>query len=220
MKIKFLLFFCSISLTAQAETLVKPTSIVQQMSHTQEQESIADSELLKNTEQSHFEVLSEWYSKGVPYNYEQDLGFYSGRCFMRNQKSTPSNSAFGYGVLDSDKNAGPAFPGNKTTFFGIYHTTGAASYFDDYALSDLMMLFNSILTSYKDNISNPKQNPASWDYDWEGNGNIDESHDFVVYNDYIIEKWTAQFPQVYGQLGFLNPGDVMSMCYYFKQITE
>lgn len=167
------------------------------------------------------QTLAEWYSQGRPLTFMQFKGFYSGRCFYVNNPSEAKNVMTGYVSLhEGNDNAGPGFPSTNYYKMSVIMSNSPTENFDDEAkfAANKSILMNLTLESIK-KFSDIKESPTlSFSYDWEGNGNPDENHEFVTYNEYLVEKWTAMYPQNYGDMGYKKPGELLGMCYYFKKL--
>ncbi|WP_413291493.1 hypothetical protein [Bdellovibrio sp. HCB337] len=172
-----------------------------------------------------FNTILSWYKAGESVTFAEIKGFHAGRCFKRNAQNQPIGAMFGYYQEEASDDAGPGFvERNPAKINGLMIMNNAlpADYFDnDDKFADNKSQFERLVSPLLKHLSNYVDYPTlSYTNDWETNGNPDERHEFKTYQNYIIEKWTAAFPQKYADMGRLNPGDVMYMCYYFKKLGE
>lgn len=167
------------------------------------------------------ETLASWYSQGSALTFAQFQGFYSGRCFYAHKQNDPVNTLLGYiDLKKGDDNAGPGFPaGHDYRIAAIVSADVNVNFDSPDNFSNNKTSWINITTPLLNKFSVVHESPTlSYSFDWEPNGNPDENHQFVTYNSYIVEKWSAMFPQKYGDLGFKKPGETLGMCYYFKKL--
>lgn len=173
-------------------------------------------EIKTNESTTRFDTLADWHSKGRALTFAEFKGFYTGRCFYAHRKDNPVNAFIGYTSKGQANDPGPGFPSEFKLGVINYGNGQPANYFDK---GDYIADFNRAIRSDWNKISSFTEDPTlSYMVDWEANGNQDEKRELVIYNGYIIEKWTALIKQRYGELGVKNPGDVLLICYYFKQV--
>lgn len=176
------------------------------------------------TTSSRFNTVLSWFSQGHAMRFADFKGFHAGRCFARNNQDKPLAAMIGYYQERTSSDAGPGFieqnPPKIQGLLGNYAI--APEFFDNEASFERNKAdFNLKVPAVFAKTSNYVEYPTlSFTFDWENNGNPDERHEFVTYQNYIIQKWTAAFPQKYGDFGRLTPGDVIYMCYYFKKLGE
>jgi len=193
-------------------------------------ETTADTPLvdlpLPQTGSTRLEALESWYNQGSPLTFAEFKGYYSGRCFSRSDKNKPMAAMIGYYSKESkNDDAGPGFnEPNQPKIGGLldFNSASSPTYFDDEANAETR---KNELTSRNaaiyDNVSKYSESPTlSFTVDWEPNGNPDEKHELKAYKGYIVDRWTAQYRQKYGNHGVLNPGDTLFMCYFFKKLGE
>lgn len=170
-------------------------------------------------DKTRMQTLVEWYNQGTPLSIAQFRGYYSGRCFQDARQDTAENSFLGYAQLSEGEDPGPGFPSGQEKIFSIVAQNRSADYFDNESIfEENKKDMKQILANNWNNISFATENSTlSWSYDWEANGNMDEKHEYVAYNTYLVSRWTALLQQKYaGKMR--NPGDILGMCYYFKKM--
>jgi hypothetical protein len=174
--------------------------------------------------ETRFQTLKNWFSQGRRLNYAQVKGFYSGRCFVVNEQNKPAPVMLSYLEEKVGEDAGPGFPNSieKNIFVATFESK-SPDYFDSESRfqqnrAEIESVARYEWTKMK---TTENENTITWYYDWEPNGNFDEKNEFVVYNDYIVQRGTALIKQEYGRnVGVKNPGDDLLMCYYFKQLDK
>jgi hypothetical protein len=172
------------------------------------------------------DALESWFQQGTPLSFAEFKGYYSGRCFSRNDKNKPIAAMIGY-FSDNSKHddAGPGFsePNNpKIGGLADLNLSFAPNYFDDESKAEAQK--NDLISkglAISERVSHYIETPTlSYTFDWEPNGNPDEKHEFKAYNGYIIDRWSALITQSYGRQGAFKRGDTIFMCYFFKKLAE
>lgn len=160
---------------------------------------------------SGLETLIDWYSYGTPIDFTQLKGFWAGRCFMVNAEDKAIGNLLGYGPRDGKiKMTTIPAPSNKTDYYDN----------PDHFKSGKQDLLD-FLTKTWNRVTDVTDAPtANYNVDADANGSWDEKHEFVRYSSFIIQKWTALQSETYEDIGPKNPGDLLSMCYYFKKLSH
>lgn len=171
---------------------------------------------------NYFDTLLGWVAQSRPLSFQEMKGYYSGRCFLSNDKNKALASMLGYYERTVNGDPGPGLPSKREVRLGGLGWSGSPSDAfdkDEDFIRNKADLKNAIIESWG-KISEIEESPSlGYTFDWEPNRRPDEKHEFTMYGDYILEKWTALVRQRYGKgLGLKNPGDVLAMCYYFKKL--
>lgn len=170
--------------------------------------------LVFDATKTRFDNLVEWFHQGTPLSFDQFRGFYSGRCFREMSKDNSGNAFLGYTQNTDD--GGPGFPDQDEKVAAIV-ARDSADYFDDErAFQKNKRAFKQAILQAWNDISFPQESPTlSWTISRDGRP--DEKHEYVLFNGYIIDRWTALARRKYWGKPY-NPGDVLGMCYYFKKL--
>lgn len=184
--------------------------------------------LEKNSGESKFQVLLNWFKVGQPIRLEELKGFYSGRCFNVDQKNTPRNIFLGYLERSETGDAGPGFPDDRVLkFAALIRGSAEASYFDNNSKflenrADFVSKFNKVWKY----VSVPSEDPTlNYTIDLDPRGSPDEKVVFKRYDGYILSTTISlsggveENPWTRRKLS-RKPGFPSTVCYLFKKLGD
>ncbi len=163
-----------------------------------------------------FSELKSWFDNGENVSFEEVEGFYSGRCYNTQHRSTPGNSLLGIYKKEIDNDNGPAFP----PFYIKRIVEGgradeAANFYDEFegVKSELENIWDehSDIEDYEGTISSTL-------------GATPDSSKLVIKRagEYLVLGYIAQSdakinPRLGGVFN-VSSGEFWLACYYFKKL--